>query len=135
MVIKYIPKPLFCFIRSSTKTTEFENVKFRKSISFKEVFAEISLRLTVAVCFQKSEWFKNVNFLILFFQLIIYNSVVFTMQICFSPTLLESWVHISDNIADVGFMGKGKENEIFLLFNNYLDDIFTLKDLLGLVKS
>ena len=57
------------------------------------------------------------------------------MQIYFSPTLLELWVRISDNIADVAFMGKGKENEIFLLFSNYLDDIFTLKDLLGLVKS
>ena len=99
------------------------------------MFAENFLRLAVAVCFQKSEWFKNVNFLILFLQLIIYNSVVFTMQIYFSPTLLELWVHISDNIADVVFMSKGKENEIFLLFNNYLDDIFTLKDLLGLVKS
>ena len=33
------------------------------------------------------------------FQSVSYNSMVVTKQICFSPTFLKSWVHISDNIA------------------------------------
>ena len=52
---------------SSTKIIEFDNVKFSKNISSKMVFQENFLGLTVTVRIQKNEYFKNVNFLILFF--------------------------------------------------------------------
>ena len=65
------------------------------------MFEEKFLRLTVKVRFPKNEYFRNVNFLILFFHSISYNNVVVTKQIYFSPTFLKSWVHISDNTAGV----------------------------------
>ena len=67
----------------------------------------------------------------------------FTKQICFSLTFLNPWIHIADNIASVigaysstrGDIGIGWERQNFPLFNNYLDYVFTFKDLLGLEKS
>ena len=50
---------------------------------------------------QKNEYFKNVNFLILFSVIISYNNVVDTKQIYISPTFLKPWDHISDNVAGV----------------------------------
>ena len=46
------------------------------------MFEENFLRLTVTVRFQKkkNDYFKNVNFLIFFFQSITYNNVVVTKQ-------------------------------------------------------
>ena len=70
------------------------------------MFEEKFLRSTVKVRFPKNEYFRDVNFLILFFHSISYNNVVVTKQIYFSPTFLKSWVHISDNIAGVlGLVG------------------------------
>ena len=63
---KNISKPLFCLIRSSTKIIEFDHVKLPASISFNDAFEENFLRLTVTVCFQNNEYFKNVHFLTLF---------------------------------------------------------------------
>ena len=66
------------------------------------MFEDNLLRLTVTVCFQKIDYFKNVNFLIIFFFFLIsYNNVVATKQIFFSPTFLKLWVNISDSIAGV----------------------------------
>ena len=67
--------------------------------------------------------------------------MVDTKQIYFSPTFLKSWVHISNNVAGVvgdktvlleGMQVKGRRKGSFSLYNDYLDDVFTLKDLLGL---
>ena len=65
------------------------------------VFEENFLRLRVTVLLQKKEDFKNVNFLIIFFQSISYNNVVDPKQIYFPPTFLKSCVHISHNNAGV----------------------------------
>ena len=64
-------------------------------------FEENFLRLTVTVLLQKKEDFKNVNFLIIFFQSISYNNVIDTKQIYFSPTFLKPCVHITHNNAGV----------------------------------
>ena len=61
------------------------------------VFEENSLRLTVTVRLQKSDYFKNVNFLIFFS--VSYNKVVVVKQIYFSPTFLKSRAHIYDSIV------------------------------------
>ena len=66
-----------------------------------------------------------------------------TKQIYLPPTFLKLWVHLSDNNAGVvgghsttrGGIGIGKEKGSFPLSNNYLDDVFRLKDLLGLEKT
>ena len=47
------------------------------------MFEEKFLRLTVKVRFPKNEYFRNVNFLILFFHSISYDNVVVTKQIYF----------------------------------------------------
>ena len=64
------------------------------------VFKDNFLGLTVAVRFQKYEYFKVCEFSYpFFFQSIVYNNVVVTKQICFLTIFLKLWVHISDNIA------------------------------------
>ena len=70
------------------------------------MFEEKFLRLTVKVRFPKIEYFRNVNFLILFFNSISCNNMVVTKQIYFSLTFSKSRVLISDNIAGVlGLVG------------------------------
>ena len=69
--------------------------------------------------------------------------MVFTKQICFSPTFSKSWIYISENIASVaetysatrGGKGIGREKWYSPLFNYYLDYVFKFKDLLGLKKT
>ena len=65
------------------------------------VFEENFLRLTVPVSFQKNEYLKKVNFLMIFPQSISCNNVVVTKQIYFSPMFFKLWVHTFDNIAGV----------------------------------
>ena len=49
------------------------------------VFEDNFLRLTVTVRFQKNEYFKNVNVLILLFQSISHNNVIAINKITFIP--------------------------------------------------
>ena len=69
------------------------------------------------------------------FQSRSYNNVVVTKQIYFSPRFLKSLVHISDNIAHVvagsQYNYRWCRRRSFSLSNNYLDDVFTFKDLLA----
>ena len=65
------------------------------------VFEDNLLGLTVAVRFQKNQYFKKLELPYPFFQSIVYNNVVVTKQIYFLATLVISWVHISHNIAGV----------------------------------
>ena len=78
--IKNISWPFFHPIWSSTKITEFDNVKFPKVYHQEMVFGVNSLRLTVAASFQETSPFHLSPF-------------------HFLPTSLKSWAHISDNIA------------------------------------
>ena len=65
------------------------------------VFEDNLLGLTVAVRFQKNQYFKKLELPYPFFQSIVYNNVVVTKQIYFLATLFISWVHISYNVAGV----------------------------------
>ena len=65
------------------------------------VFEDNLLGLTVAVSFQKNQYFKKLELPNPFFQSIVYNNVVVTKQIYFLATLFISWVHISYNVAGV----------------------------------
>ena len=56
------------------------------------------LGLTVAVPFQKNEYFKKRESCYPFFQSIVYNNVVVTKQICFLATFFKLWVYISDKL-------------------------------------
>ena len=61
-------------------------------------FEDNFLGLTVAVRFQKNQYFKKRELSYPFFQSIVHNNVAVIKQIYFFAT---SWVHISDNIAGV----------------------------------
>ena len=75
------------------------------------MFEEQLLRLTIPVSFPKNEYYKNVNFIILFSQSVSHNNVVVTKQIYFSPKFLKSQVHISDNITGVVWVVGYREEE------------------------
>ena len=62
------------------------------------VFEENFLILTVTVRFQKMSILKTWHFVLFSVS---HNDVVATKQIYFSPTLLKSLIHISDNIAGI----------------------------------
>ena len=62
------------------------------------LFEDDFLGMTLAVPFQKIQYFKKREFSYPFFQSINCNNVVVTKQTCFLTALLKSWVHISDNI-------------------------------------
>ena len=69
------------------------------------------------------------------FQSISYNNVVARKQFCFSHKFLKSWVYISDIIVvreegDSQYNHMWNRHRDFILSNNYLDDVFILKDLL-----
>ena len=81
--------------------------------------------------------------LLIFFQAINYKDLLGKKLIYFSPTFLKSWVHIFDNVAGVvegpqhyykGYRFREVEG-VFSLSSNYLDDVFTLKDLLDLERK
>ena len=62
--------------------------------------------------------------------------MVVTKQIYFSPTFWKLWVHISDNIAGTKRVTlQRRKKGSFPLSNNYVDDVFTLEELLGLKKN
>ena len=65
------------------------------------LFEDNFLGLSVAVRFQKNEYFKKREFSYPFFQSVVYNNVIVTKQIYILTTFLKSWVRISDNIAGV----------------------------------
>ena len=62
------------------------------------VFEDNFLGLTVAVSFQKHQYFKKRELPNPFFQSIVYNNVVVTKQICFLATFFKLWAYISDKL-------------------------------------
>ena len=74
---------------------------FPKVCTLKMLFKDNFLELTVAIRFQKYEYFKKRQFSFPFFQSTVYNNVVVTKQIHFLNTFLKSWVRIYDDIAGV----------------------------------
>ena len=86
-------------IRSFTEIIEFDNVKFHKSISFKDGVWREFIEIGSNSNFSKNKFFKLWIFLVFFS--VSYNNVVITKKIYFSPTFLKLWVHISGNFAAV----------------------------------
>ena len=79
---------------------EFENVKFRKSISFEDGVCREFLEIDSNSMFSKKCVLQKRNCFNPFFQSISYSLIV-PIKIYFSPTFLKLWLHISDNIACV----------------------------------
>ena len=75
---------------SSTKITEFENVKFPKSISSKDGVWREFLEIDNSITFSEKYVFQKRGFPYRFFHSISYNNLVVTKQIYFSPTFLKS---------------------------------------------
>ena len=94
-----ISKLFFHFNRSSTKITEFDNIKFSKGIP-NGVWREF-LEIDKGSTFSKKWILKERDFYYPFSQSMSYINVVVTKQIYFSPTFLKWWAHISDNPAGV----------------------------------
>ena len=66
--IKNVSKPLFHLIRSSTKIIEFDNIKFPKNMSSKDGVWREFPEIDSNGASSKNEYFKKVNFLLLFFS-------------------------------------------------------------------
>ena len=92
-------------VRSSTKIIEFDNVKFRKSVSSEDGGCREFPKTDSNSIFSKKWVIQNRKFSNPFFSVnnpfFFYNSVVVAIQIYFSPTFVKLWVHTSDNIAGV----------------------------------
>ena len=73
--IKNISKPLFHLIRSSTKIIEFGNVKFPQNVSSEGGVCRELLEIDSNKASSKTDYFKNVCFLILRFHSVSYKNV------------------------------------------------------------
>ena len=113
--------------RTSTKIIEFDNVKSTTSVLSKDGVWRKFLETESNSMFSKKGVLKKLV------------TLLSVNKFSFHPHFFKSWVHISDNIASVvggsQYSYRGYRHSDFLLSNNYLDDVFAFKDLLGFEKT